>query len=128
MSTDIINKLNKQSTINIYYFQYYTFIQSVLVILMLISALAVVYTINLHRLTYGRLQVAEQKITCPLMQQRYQPPGTIAIDSIFSFQLHILTFKLRKSGTAFAGQTFGSMLKYQHNNILFANKSAEVAR
>lgn len=37
------------------------FLQTALVILMLVSALAVVYTINLHRMTCSQLQLAEQQ-------------------------------------------------------------------
>lgn len=37
------------------------YLQTVLVVLMLLSALAVVYTINLHRMTCSQLQLAEQQ-------------------------------------------------------------------
>jgi cell division protein FtsL len=36
-------------------------LQTVLVILMLISALAVVYVTNLHRITYSKLELAEER-------------------------------------------------------------------
>lgn len=37
------------------------YLQTVLVVLMLISALAVVYVTNLHRVTYSKLELAEER-------------------------------------------------------------------
>jgi cell division protein FtsL len=37
------------------------YLQTVMIILMLVSALAVVYTINVHRMTCSQLQFAEQQ-------------------------------------------------------------------